>query len=254
MKWCPKIFEFTREANTKLFLEMNDEQKQGLLSQSILLIILGIAIYLLTDLAEHEETRACVMDYCQNPYDMLHAVKRGFTFCTDCISYLDKSESGRIMLEVANRLNTFSIVNRRIKIFLNYAREDTNQIESLYNSLRASGFEPWMDTKDIYAGDSWPKRVETAIRNSDFFLWCISQNASVQHGVIEREREIAREIQMTSEDRHNFIIPIRLEDLSEPAVLQSMQRIDLFGSGGNERVRDAIAAAIRRRWVDHLRL
>ena len=46
-------------------------------------------------------------------------------------------------------------MEKKPEIFLSYAREDRPIVEHIYHTLRAEGFSPWMDTRDIQAGMKW---------------------------------------------------------------------------------------------------
>ena len=77
------------------------------------------------------------------------------------------------------------------RIFLSYAREDQATVERLYSQLLEAGFKPWMDTKDILAGKRWQESIEKAIRQSDFFLACLTKNSVNKRGLVQKEIKIA---------------------------------------------------------------
>ena len=75
----------------------------------------------------------------------------------------------------------------RVQIFLSYAREDKEQVENLYQRLSSTGLKPWMDTKDILPGEIWETCIRRAVRNSDFFLACLSTNSVGKRGFVQKE-------------------------------------------------------------------
>lgn len=79
------------------------------------------------------------------------------------------------------------------QIFLSYAREDRKGVEKLYQRLSEAGFTPWMDTKDIHPGEKWQPRIQEAIRQSHFFLACLSTRSVNKRGFIRREFQDAVE-------------------------------------------------------------
>lgn len=57
-----------------------------------------------------------------------------------------------------------------IKIFISYAREDALIADRLYEDLKRSGINPWMDRTDILAGERWETAIKSAIEKSKFFF------------------------------------------------------------------------------------
>jgi isopentenyl diphosphate isomerase/L-lactate dehydrogenase-like FMN-dependent dehydrogenase len=49
------------------------------------------------------------------------------------------------------------------QIFLSYAREDREYVESLYDKLVNAGYKPWIDTKDILPGEKLEISIQRAI-------------------------------------------------------------------------------------------
>ena len=78
-------------------------------------------------------------------------------------------------------------VKATAQIFLSYAREDEEKVKNLYQELSDAGFRPWMDKKDILAGERWRSSLQTAIRRSDFFLACLSANSVNKRGFLQKE-------------------------------------------------------------------
>src|SRR2546421_8790241 len=82
----------------------------------------------------------------------------------------------------------------RPRIFLSYAREDRPRVEQIYLRLRAEGFDPWMDTHDIQAGQNWSSVIGDAIRQADFTLVFVSRNSLSKRGFVQREIKAAIDI------------------------------------------------------------
>lgn len=62
------------------------------------------------------------------------------------------------------------------KVFLCYAKEDKPQVEQLYQKLKDAGFSPWMDKVDLIGGEDWRPAIQKAIRESHFFVACVSKH------------------------------------------------------------------------------
>ena len=65
------------------------------------------------------------------------------------------------------------------QIFLCYSREDENRVEELFEKLTAEGFKPWMAKKSILPGEYWESSIKRAIKQSEFFIACLSRNSVI---------------------------------------------------------------------------
>jgi hypothetical protein len=133
------------------------------------------------------------------------------------------------------------------QIFLSYAREDEEQVKKLYQKLSDAGFKPWMDTQDLLPGEIWKSRIPQAIRESDFFLACLSCNSVTKRGWIQREIKDALDIWQDNLDGDIYLIPARLEDCEVPERLGDFQWVDLFEEDGWARLVKAIQVGMERR-------
>ena len=138
-------------------------------------------------------------------------------------------------------------VEAPVQIFLSYAREDEEKVEKLYHKLSDAGFKPWMDKKDILPGERWQSSIRQAIRGSDFFLACLSDNSVNRRGFLQREIEDALDICQEMLYSDIYLIPARLEDCEVPERLRDFQPVDLFGKDSWTRLLKAIRAGIERR-------
>jgi hypothetical protein len=129
-----------------------------------------------------------------------------------------------------------------MKVFLSYAREDADRVETLYRNLAAAGFEPWMDRSDIRSGEDWLKQIRAAVADSDVFLACISKHSVNKGGVLQEELDIALRLWRKRWWRRLKVVPLRLDSTEPPAKLAHLQWFDLFT---DERWRD-LAPRIRR--------
>ena len=96
------------------------------------------------------------------------------------------------------------------QIFLSYTRKD--KVESLYNKLVEAGYKPWMDTKDILPGEKWEISLKGAIKNSAFFLACLSGNSVSKRGYVQKEIRYALDALDEMLDEDICLIPVRLEE------------------------------------------
>lgn len=127
------------------------------------------------------------------------------------------------------------------KIFLCYAHEDEAKVKQLYQKLSSAGFKPWMDKVDLVGGEEWKPGIQNAIKESDFFIACVSV-----HWWKERRRFFRREIKTALDVLPElqtgdiFIFPIRLEECEVPEILSLFHWIDYFREDGWDRLVKAI--------------
>jgi hypothetical protein len=134
------------------------------------------------------------------------------------------------------------------KIFLNYAREDRNRVDRLYEQLEAQGFEPWIDHRDIEGGRRWDDYIHQSLMRAGFFLACLS-NASVHKpGYVQDEREAALALQRFCQANEIYLIPVCLEACEIPPLLMPFQAIELFREDGFSRLCEAIRKGMDERF------
>jgi TIR domain/Effector-associated domain 7 len=138
-------------------------------------------------------------------------------------------------------------VNATAQIFLSYAREDRQKVESLYQQLSDAGFRPWMDTKDILAGEKWQRSIQHALQQSQFFLACLSVTSVTKRSYLRREFREALEKRQEMLDSDIYLIPVRLEECEIPEELRAHQGVDLFAEDGWTRLVKALQAGMERR-------
>jgi hypothetical protein len=133
------------------------------------------------------------------------------------------------------------------QVFLSYVREDEEKVEELYEKLSNAAYKPWMDTKDILPGEQWRNLIPQAIRQSDFFLVCLSANSIDKRGWIQKEISQALDVLQEKLDHDIYLIPVRLEDCEVPERLREFQWVDLFEKDGWPRLLAAIEEGVKRR-------
>jgi hypothetical protein len=136
-------------------------------------------------------------------------------------------------------VNFPSMRGGRPLIFLSYAREDELTVARIYEKLRAAGFRPWMDVKDIPPGEEWRLAIESAIDRAASFLAFLSPRSVQKAGVLREEIEAAR--RRRSDPKSPLkVIPIRLEPCETPASVSDLQWVDLFDPDGWDRLLKAL--------------
>lgn len=136
------------------------------------------------------------------------------------------------------------------KIFLSYAREDQATVEQLYNKLTGAGFDPWMDTEKIQAGAKWERRIEQAIKESHFFIACITAISVAKRGILRKEFDAALEKQKWMPEEDIYLLPIRLEDCSVPGSMNHLQWHDYFAPDSWDSLLQTLRDEADRRGLD----
>ncbi|NEO98133.1 MAG: SUMF1/EgtB/PvdO family nonheme iron enzyme [Symploca sp. SIO2E9] len=136
----------------------------------------------------------------------------------------------------------------RIQIFLAHASEDKPQVLKLYERLRAKGYKPWLDKKDLIARQNWREEIPKAIKQSQIFIACLSNNSVRKQGYVTRELRLALNIYAERVPGTIYLIPLKLEDCEVPALqqaeygisLQDIQWLDYWEADGFENLLRAI--------------
>lgn len=74
----------------------------------------------------------------------------------------------------------------RKEIFISHSSKDKQYAKWLAVDLANAGHKPWLDEWDIKAGESIPKKINDGIRDSDFVVVVLTDNA-VKSNWVERE-------------------------------------------------------------------
>ena len=131
-------------------------------------------------------------------------------------------------------------------IFLSYAREDRARVEQVYESLKAEGFNPWLDIQDIMPGQNWSQVIGQAIRSADCMLVFLSRHSVSKQGYIQREIRAALSMLSELPEGAMFLIPVRLDDSTPPDPLRHLHYVDLFEATGWKTLLSALNASMVR--------
>ncbi len=114
-------------------------------------------------------------------------------------------------------------------VFISYASEDVDAALKLYIDLKAAGARPWIDRKDLKAGQRWPRAIEEAISHSRYFIALLSSRSIDKRGYVQKEVRKAIDALKEFPDHDIFIIQVRLDDCKpENLELRDLHRVDLF--------------------------
>ena len=136
-----------------------------------------------------------------------------------------------------------------IQIFLSHASEDKPAVFALYDRLKAAGYKPWLDKKNLIPGQIWQNEIPKVIKASDIFVACLSSKSANKRGYFQREFRIALDTLGEMPSGTIYFIPMRLEEceipdlrISEQALnLRDIHRLDYWEADGCEQLDMVIA-------------
>jgi TIR domain len=115
------------------------------------------------------------------------------------------------------------------QVFVAYVKEDEALADRLYADLLEAGFNPWMDVRKLLPGQNWPRSIEIAIENSDFFVACFSTRSVRKKGGFQAEIRYALDCARQIPLDQIYFIPLRLDGCTVPrSIRHELQYIDLF--------------------------
>ncbi len=145
-----------------------------------------------------------------------------------------------------------SIPHTEPSIFLSYGRDDQATVERYYDDLKAAGLSPWMDSRDLRAGERWELRVIEQLEKADFIILFLSRNSVSRRGFVQKEIRDAIRQSENMLDHDIFVIPVRIDDCHVPSLLARFQWIDLFQPNAFDHLVRAIWDGVFRR-IDRVR-
>ena len=105
-----------------------------------------------------------------------------------------------------------------IQLFLAHASEDKTTVLGLYERLKAKGYKPWVDKKNLIPGQNWRDEIPKAIRKSQLFIACLSSRFVSKQGYVQKEFRLALDTYAEKPPGSIYLIPLKLEDCEVPDV------------------------------------
>src|SRR5262245_51946957 len=127
-----------------------------------------------------------------------------------------------------------------IQIFLCHASEDKAAVEAIYDRLKALGYKPWIDKRDLLPGQLWEEEIPKAIKASDIILISLSKDSIQKRGYVQTEFKLALDAWMSVPQGTIHTIPVRLDDSEIPDQFRKFQGCNLFEADGFEQLLRAL--------------
>jgi hypothetical protein len=70
-----------------------------------------------------------------------------------------------------------------LRIFVSYASEDAEAINALDVWLREQGYTPWLDKRNLIAGQDWELEIQRAVKNAHIVLACLSRRSTSKNRI-----------------------------------------------------------------------
>lgn len=106
-------------------------------------------------------------------------------------------------------------MNNNYDVFFSFSRADLEFVKRLEGELRANGITCWVDSNDIFIGESIQRSTNSAIANAKIFLCVISPNTRDNSSMID-------EASFACKLGEKFVLPVYLEGADAPNRLNDL--------------------------------
>jgi len=114
-----------------------------------------------------------------------------------------------------------------MSVVLSYSRKDKEFADTVYQRLKSSGYDVWMDRPDIQVGTPWDRSIENAIDARSHIVVILSPSSVGSKNVAD-EWSYGLEKEKT-------IIPVYYQECDVPMRLHRLQRVNFDGEEFNEK-------------------
>ena len=180
-----------------------------------------------------------VADYVLKPMrvERISAAIDRATFSRDRNSPRERMLRDLQRVGVAQRKVMRSEAERQAKrVFLSYSRDDASAAHDLYVRLTNDRVSCWYDQAVLYPGQDWRAEIAKAIRRCRFFIVCLSEQAVAGSGYRHAELQYALDVAVEQPEDSTYLVPVRLEPCQIPRRLAHLHAVDLYRSGGYDRL------------------
>ncbi len=120
--------------------------------------------------------------------------------------------------------------DRKLRAFLCYASQDKPAVREIYQRLKDEGWiTPWLDEEKLELGQPWKRTIENALKSTDVVIIFLSKTSVYKEGFVQRELNYAWDISLEKPQHVIFLIPLRLDEVDVPELLQERQWGNYYG-------------------------
>ena len=132
------------------------------------------------------------------------------------------------------------IESQPLNVFLCHSSSDKAVVRNLYRKLKQDAIDPWLDEEKIPPGQNWESEINSAVRNCDAVIVCLSRSSITKEGYVQKEIRIVLNLAGEKPEGVIFLIPLKLEECEVPDKLRPYHWATLFGEGGYEKLLQAL--------------
>lgn len=120
--------------------------------------------------------------------------------------------------------NSSGAIDRKClgEVFISHATPDKVFVRTLAQYLRSSGFDIWLDERNLLVGDELGRKISRAVERARAVIVIVSK-ASVRSGWFRYELNLAMIGMINSQTR---VLPVLIDDVDVPAELASLLYAD----------------------------
>ena len=111
-----------------------------------------------------------------------------------------------------------------LSLYLSYSPNDWRIIEEINTLLLNFGYITILDRKDIIEGEHMYDKIQKTIDDADYFLFFATESAASSEWC---SRELSRALEIEAEREEQFIIPLKLDDVTMPDIICHKEYIDI---------------------------
>ncbi len=143
---------------------------------------------------------------------------------------IEDTDIGDFLTEISRRLQAeggyagqAAPLGTRPRVFISYAREDSDLGSRVFSALEKEYFDPWLDTQNLSGGVDWNPQIESEIASTDFVLVLYTQ-AFCDKTKNYVNKEVALAADRAQYFRGPFLIPLRTFDIRPEDRVQTLAK------------------------------
>lgn len=138
-----------------------------------------------------------------------------------------------------------------LKVFISYAKENSEHASRFYELLTQEGASPWMDEKKLLPGQNWEAEIEKAFNDANVILLLLSSKSVSKRGFVQREANDAIERLRYKQPTDIYVIPLLLEPCDVPThIAGRLQYVDINTPGSWEQIKASLKLAAAQQSIE----
>jgi hypothetical protein len=126
------------------------------------------------------------------------------------------------------------------RVFIIHAYEDADQARLVADWLRNEGFEPWLDTERISAGQHWKEAITQGLEGSGAALLVVTSNLDTSKGSTSEELRRAMAELRSKDQRLSPVIPVLFQEAEVPPMMRDFSAAAFRDEAGRASIRNGL--------------